>query len=88
MLQDAWTGPVRHHRQVSAGQTITRRTLRDIHDHPVRIPDSDRIVHLQFGGTQDARSATSTCELSPSDTTICSRAESGRWWCSTPRRGS
>jgi peroxiredoxin len=47
MVHDAWTDPVRHHGQLS-GQTITGRTLRDIHDHPVRIPDSERIVHLQF----------------------------------------
>jgi len=35
-------------RQVSAGETIIGRILCDIDDHPVPIPDSERIVHLHF----------------------------------------
>ena len=35
-------------RQVGAGETIIGRILCDIDDHPVPVPDSERIVHLQF----------------------------------------
>ena len=35
-------------RQVSAGESIAARTLRDIHDHDVQLPDPQWTVHLQF----------------------------------------
>jgi peroxiredoxin len=34
--------------KVEAGDVVTARELSDIHDKPVRIPDPERLVHLQF----------------------------------------
>lgn len=34
--------------KIEVGDVITARDLSDIHDKPVRIPDPDRRIHLQF----------------------------------------
>ncbi len=34
--------------QLNIGDVVRRRELVNIHGHPVRIPDTERLVHLQF----------------------------------------
>ena len=34
--------------KIEIGEVVTAHELSDIHDKPVRIPDPDRLIHLQF----------------------------------------
>jgi peroxiredoxin len=34
--------------KIEVGDVVTAHELSDIHDKPVRIPDPERLVHLQF----------------------------------------
>jgi hypothetical protein len=36
--------------KIEVGVAVTTHELFDIHDKPVRIPDPERLVHLQFRG--------------------------------------
>jgi hypothetical protein len=34
--------------KIEIGEVVTAHELSDIHDKPVRIPDPERLIHLQF----------------------------------------